>query len=192
MTHNGNLATNLIIIRKGYITSKSSLWSCWKRPQLYVSCASCRPHVQSLDLGLKKNYIFSFLLLLLIEVLFLFVSRKQKKRKEEESTQDKKLWQKSHGLLAYFKVNANLRRTIGKNYIRLHLSFFFFEKSQTTIAQESTGRWAQMFNLIAFLKKSFPWEELEMSMKAKLAIRAVTAETVGSGDLMIMRCNDVL
>ena len=31
-----------------------------------------------------------------------------------------------------------------------------------------------------------------MSMKAKLAIRAVTAETVGSGDLMIMRCNDVL
>ena len=192
MTHNGNLATNLIIIRKGYITSKSSLWSCWKRPQLYVSCASCRPHVQSLDLGLKKSYIFSFLLLLLIEVLFLFVSRKQKKRKEEESTQDKKLWQKSHGLLAYFKVNANLRRTIGKNYISLHLSFFFFEKSQTTIAQESTGRWAQMFNLITFLKKSFPWEELEMSMKAKPAMRAVTAETVGSGDLMIMRCNDVL
>ena len=31
-----------------------------------------------------------------------------------------------------------------------------------------------------------------MSMKAKLAIRAVTAETVGRGDLMIMRCNDVL
>ena len=31
-----------------------------------------------------------------------------------------------------------------------------------------------------------------MSMKAKPAMRAVTAETVGSGDLMIMRCNDVL
>lgn len=29
-------------------------------------------------------------------------------------------------------------------------------------------------------------------MKAKPAMRAVTAETVGSGDLMIMRCNDVL
>lgn len=41
-------------------------------------------------------------------------------------------------------------------------------------------------------KKSFPLEELEMSMKAKPAMRAVTAETVGSGDLMIMRCNDVL
>ena len=31
-----------------------------------------------------------------------------------------------------------------------------------------------------------------MSMKAKPAMRAVTAETVGSGDLMIMRCIDVL
>lgn len=31
-----------------------------------------------------------------------------------------------------------------------------------------------------------------MSMKAKPAMGAVTAETVGSGELMIMRCNDVL
>ena len=82
---NGNLATNLIIVRKGYITSKSSLWSCWKRPQLYVYCASCQLHVQWLDLGLKKIYIFSFLLLLLIEVLFFLWVESRKKVKKRKA-----------------------------------------------------------------------------------------------------------